>query len=313
MLEENLENSAKKKVTGFSPRELMLKYLHYLPWVIISVLLMLTLAYLKIRYTSPMFNVSGKMLVKSDNPYLEGNEKFDDIFSMQSKNDISLNDEMEVIRSRSMAARVVTALNLQILYFNKGKIRTTAIVKDALPFNFQILNLRDSLTNFNLLLTVVDGQHFHLNRDTRLYNFGDTLNIPQAKFTITYDKSNVNTFASNEFIISYATVDERAAKLASGIKVVQLGDNENVILLSTENENPRMGLDIVNQFMLEYQKSTLEDKRQIAVNTANFIEEQLGIVKSDLGNVERNLENFREKNKIFAPEEQSRLAFSALE
>ncbi|HXB91745.1 MAG TPA: polysaccharide biosynthesis tyrosine autokinase [Puia sp.] len=313
MSEENLEIPVKKKGTGISPRELILKYLHYLPWVIVSVVLLMVAAYLKIRYTTPMFSISGKMLVKSDNPYFEGNEKFDEIFSAQSKNYNTLNDEMEVIRSRSMAARVVKALDLQMEYFNKGKIRTTAIHKDAIPFSFSVLMLKDSLRPFGILLTIQDRRHFRVDQRTRQYNFGDTVDLPEAICLIRYDSSNINTFGTQEFIVDYTPLEARSAELSSQIKVAQLGDNENVILLAIQNENPRIGLDIVNQYMTEYQQSTLEDKRQIAVNTANFIDDQLGLVKTDLGNAERNLQGFREKNKVFAPEEQSKMAFSALQ
>jgi capsular exopolysaccharide synthesis family protein len=313
MPEDNLEYLPKKKTTTFTPKELLLKYVHYFPWIIVSVCLMMALAFLKLRYSAPMFLISGKLLAKTNNPFTQGHDKFDDIFASQSRNNNVLTDEMEVIRSRSMAARVVNALNLQTQYFNKGNIRTTSIHWDDVPFNFRILEWRDSLEPFSIRFTIVDQRHFRLYQDPKMYNLGDVMNLPFGTFTLVLNKSDLKSFASNEFIITYSPTESRAAQLSGQVKVSQLGDIGNVILLTYEDENPKIALDIINQFMTEYQKSTLEDKRLIAVNTANFIDQQLGTVKIDLGSVERNLQDIREKGMIFAPEEQSKLVFSELQ
>lgn len=314
MPEETAEILAHKKNLAFSPRELVFKYLHYLPWVIVSVVLMMAMAYIKLRYSTPIYSVSGKLLVKIDNnPFSGNNEKFDDIFAMQSKSSDNVGDEIEVIKSRSMAARVVNALKLQTLFYNKGKIRTAAIQEGDLPFAFKVLEMKDSLSTFGMLLTIVNGQQYKLDQNPNLYNFGQVVDYPFGKFIVTLNNYiNLNTFASKEFIVVHSTVESRAAELSGQLKVAQSGDMSNVILLTYENENTKIGLDIINQFMEEYQKSTLEDKREMAVNTASFIEEQLSAIQADLSTVERNLLGFREKNLIFAPEEQSHMVFSEL-
>src|SRR5688572_7210879 len=118
MPEEIIENNRLKP--GISPREIVFKYIGYLPWVIVSVITLIAGAYVKLRYSTPIYNVSGKLLVTTQSPY-GGGEKFDDIFMMQRGDKI--NDEIEIIRSRSMASRVIRSLGLQMQVYNKGKIR----------------------------------------------------------------------------------------------------------------------------------------------------------------------------------------------
>ncbi|MGC3979185.1 MAG: hypothetical protein QM751_13740 [Paludibacteraceae bacterium] len=91
-----------------------------------------------------------------------------------------------------------------------------------------------------------------------------------------------------------------------------MGDFSDVLGISYTTENTRLGLDIVNSFMQEYQKFGLEDKKQQADNTLSFIKDQLDTVKIELGGVERNLQGIREKNRVFAPEQQSLLYFNEL-
>jgi len=120
---EEVSDNSQKKQANVSPRELVVKYLRYLPWLIVSVALMLVVAYIKLRYSTPIYSISGKLLVKKNSsPYSNGGEKFNDIFMMQGSGN-TLNDEIELIRSTSMAARVVRSLGLQTEFYNKGKIK----------------------------------------------------------------------------------------------------------------------------------------------------------------------------------------------
>ena len=68
-----------------TPREHIVRYIRYLPWLVISVAIMLVAAYIKLRYSIPIYNVSGKLLVSAQ-MLGGGNDKFDDIFSMQALN-----------------------------------------------------------------------------------------------------------------------------------------------------------------------------------------------------------------------------------
>lgn len=313
---EDIMQYDSKKPGSFTPRELVFKYIRYLPWVIISIALMLVLAYLKLRYSTPVYGVMGKMLVKKNsNPYGSGNGKYDDIFTIQGTGTNNLNDEIEVIRSRYMAARVVKSLGLQTQFYNKGKIKTPAVIHPAdLPFMFEITDQKDSLSAFSLLINIFNKTQFYLNESKTPYTLGQWIELPFGKIRISLNpQRDLKIFASNEFIISYQPLESAAANLSQSIAVAQAGDiGSNVLAISYQTENTRMGLEIVDQFMEEYQKSTLEDKRQIQVNTLAFIDEQMKGVKTDLSAVERNLQGFKEQQRVFSPQTQSELYINNL-
>ena len=148
-MSESNYSTAGTSGNNFSPRELILRYLHYLPWIIISVALCLIGAWLKIRYTTPIYKVTAKLLVKDQNPYGGGDDKFQDIFTMSSGRE-NLNDEKEIIKSRPMAARVVKSLGLQLIIYNKGSIRNTLIRTEDAPFSLRLVQVQDS-TNTDIL------------------------------------------------------------------------------------------------------------------------------------------------------------------
>jgi tyrosine-protein kinase Etk/Wzc len=313
MSEEVMFDKSSKKNIAISPRELVLKYLRYLPWLIASVFIMLLLAYLKLRYEIPIYKANAKLLVKKNsNPYSKGNDKFDDIFMMQGSTN-SLNDEMEIIRSRSMAARVVKSLGLQKRYSNKGNVRSSIVHEQDMPFITDILSIKDSAIGFSVTIKIIDEKRFVINSETKDYFFNQSIDLGTAQIKLIKTNRSVQAFSSNEFIVSWVPVESMAAGLSGGVGVAQSGDyNSNVLNISYLSENIKSAIEIVNGFMTEYQKSGLEDKQQIAKNTLSFIDDQLTAVKEDLGGVEKNLQSFQEKNRVFAPEQESELFVTEL-
>jgi tyrosine-protein kinase Etk/Wzc len=311
MLDQTVqENGVEKKSNTISPRELVLQYIRYVPWVLLSVLVMMLAAYIKLRYSTPVYSVSGKLLVKKNNsPYSGSNEKFDDIFMMQSGGN-NLNDEMEVIKSRSMAARVVKALQLQTQYFNKGNIRTSQLHPAEMPFTVDWQLIKDSTSAISNLITVVNNQQFKLNVSNTLYNFNQVIDQGHCKFRLIRTPRNFTVFGSNQFLVNWAPLESVAAGLSNAIGVLRVGElNSNVVSIAYNTENIPLGNSIINQFMIEYQKFGLEDKKSIASSTLSFIDGQLAAVKQDLGGIEKNLQTFQETSKIFNPEKQSDVFF----
>lgn len=313
MSEEIIVDKSSKKNIAISPRELVLKYLRYLPWLVVSVAIMLLLAYLKLRYEIPIYKANGKLLVKKNsNPYSKGNDKFDDIFMMQGSTN-SLNDEMEIIRSRSMAARVVKLLGLQKRYSNKGNVRSSIVHEQDMPFIADIQSIKDSAIGFSATIKIIDEKRFAINNSTKDYFFNQLIDLGTVQIKLIKTNRSVQAFSSNEFIVSWVPVESMAAGLSGGVGIAQSGDyNSNVLNISYLSENIKSAIEIVNGFMTEYQKYGLEDKQQIAKNTLSFIDDQLTAVKDDLGGVERNLQSFQEKNRVFAPEQESELFVTEL-
>lgn len=55
---------------------------------------------------------------------------------------------------------------------------------------------------------------------------------------------------------------------------------------------------MLNMLITVYNEEAVKDKNQVAVNTANFINERLIIIGQELGDVESNLESFKRENQV---------------
>ena len=301
--------STQRQKATISPREIIFKYIRYIPWLAISVAIMLVLAYIKLRYTTPIYSVSGRLLVTNQTTG-GGGEKFDDIFMMQRSDKIF--DEIEIIKSRSMAARVLRNRGLQKQVYSKGKIRTSIIYPGDVPFDFEILSLADSANGFSLSLNMLNNGEFTINEQPKKYYFNQNVSLPGVTFRISNNNGNWTAFGSSEFIVTWQSAENLAGGVSGSLTVGRVNDNTNVLNLSYLTENVKLGTDIINQYMKEYQQSRLEDKKEMAAKTLDFIDDQLKTVFKELGGVESNLQNYREKNRVFNPEAQSGMVFDEL-
>ena len=303
MSEEILELPQKKG--GFTPRELFLKYVRFLPWIILSVILMIAFAFLRLRYTTPIYSINAKLLVKNNTQSSSGGEKFDDIFLMQGMRN-NMNDEIEVIKSRLMAKRVITKLNFQYSYTNKGQFRASTIHPGDMPFVAQV-RLADSSKGASLMIVVVDDNQYSVGENPQKYRFGQWISIGKDGWLLQRTAKSFVNFSSKEFVINWSPLESLSAAFSGTLKVSKVDNYSNVLNLNFQTPNITIGNDIVNRYMEEYRQFSLEDKREIASRTLEFIDAQLDTVKVELGAVEKSLKDYREQNKVIDPENQPRI------
>ena len=287
-----------------APREFIFKYLKYLPWVIICVIAGLVIAYLKIRYSIPIYHVESSMLIKNDKGKNMGDDKFDELFFNQQN--VNLSNETQILKSRIVLRRVAQNLDFQIRYQNKGKIRSTLCYPDA-PVSLQILHVADSTVGFGLNITVLDDDQFMLgNKPGKKMVFGEVFEIGGNRCILFRNHYlSIRKYASPEFQISWNPIEAVVAELAGNLKIVQPTDQSTILTLSFESPNIAFGEDILNMLMMVYDSLNVEDKNQISLNTLNFINTSLDTVTAKLNVQENGVKDFMSRNNIFNVDNES--------
>lgn len=305
-------NLSQNDVRSFkiSPREILLKYLPYLPMIIISIILFLVLAFIKLRYSPEIYVVKSSILVKDPSSYSSGADKFDEIFFTQpAKN---LEDEIQMISSRNMAKRVSKALHLDVQYFGQGKIRSSQIHVNSTPFILQIVQLNDSTKNFSIPIVSNSDNDIVLKDNATVIKFGQIFENKYGKFLFLKTPIPFSAFPGNEFYVTYSPHEKRAIDLINSFAALQSGESDNILQLVFETENQEIGVDIVNEWMNQYQQAGLEDKQRIAQSALRFIDAQMDTVKYNLGSVERRLQGYREANSVISPGQQTEQYFNTI-
>ena len=112
--------SPKSGFTSLSPKDLFFKYLRFLPLFVISIALSLLVAFIYLRYATLIYRASSSIIIKDDKTTPKGSDRFDQVLESGGTKDIL--NEIEVLKSRPLMARVVEALDLDYTYYAKGSI-----------------------------------------------------------------------------------------------------------------------------------------------------------------------------------------------
>lgn len=299
-----------KQKQAISPREFIMRYVKYLPWILLSIAAALIIAKIKLRYATPIYRTEARMLIKKESPYSRSNDKFDDILMGGSIQNVY--NEIEILKSRPLASKVARQLRLQTICYNKGNIRSTLQYPNP-PLSILPLTPEDSTGGISLELTVVDNDHFKLNEQPKVYAFGETIKSGFNQFKVMrLDPLVFNSSASNTYLLSYSPLTTAADRVAGGLSA-NLADNAGQIVnLAYESENTVMSMDILNTLMDVYRESNIEDKRLMRISTLQFIDERLDSLRRELGIVEKGLTEYIEANKAFMLDKQSELYLDKL-
>jgi tyrosine-protein kinase Etk/Wzc len=298
-------NQQKKDFSSLSPREILFKYIHYVPWVVACVLVSLLLAHLRLRYEPNIYTVSGTLMVKD--PSMSGKaEKIEDMLLMPNQNK-NINDEIQVVRSLNIAKRVVRSLGLEVQYYQEGKVRGNLVRESDCPFKLTVISLVDTVSAFKLDIELVDERQFRFSsNDKQSLSYDQPFETRHGRFLITRNpRIPISNLFSKEFSVEYTPTERRAEEYAANFSAEPSGESTSIMRVNLEMENPQMGVEIVNQWMREYQRAGLEENKLSAANTLDFINQQVDTVNQELMNVERNLLVYRERFRVIDPKMQS--------
>jgi tyrosine-protein kinase Etk/Wzc len=302
-MEDQFQNQAD---SGLTIKDLLFKYLRFLPLFIISIALALLVAYIYLRYTTPIYASSGALIVKDDNgASANSGDRFQQLFVLD--NSMNLKNEIEIIRSRPLLKRVVENLNLNFTYFVVGKIKESNIYT-ACPFQVQAIQIADSNISFTLHIKIENNQGFRLNEDPKLLSFGQTFENNNGIFKIVYNPVNS---LSNEYKVVWSPTESIVSVIAKNLTVAP-GTSAGIIHIGLESDNPQLAADFITDLMKEYQVATREDKNETNRRMLDFIDTRMKGVERELDSVTFRLLAYQRENNMINPEMQSGNYFSKL-
>src|SRR3954465_204075 len=100
---------------------LMFRYLPYWPLFVVMLILGLAAAYTYIRYKVPVYEANASIMIKDEKKGASDESKVIESLNLFGVKKI-VDNEIEMIRSRTLLKNVVTNLNLYSPVFEEGKV-----------------------------------------------------------------------------------------------------------------------------------------------------------------------------------------------
>lgn len=289
------------KVTA---KDFIFRYLRYLPLFIISVTVALLIAFLYLRYTVPYYNARATLLIKTQ-AQSGTSQELDNMFFNSGRSNVS--NEIQILRSLNLCKRVASSLGLQKKYYLKGNVKTSlSYPRNAIELD--IIKLADSTVPVSLTVFIHNEREFSFDKpENARHVFGELIENGAGNFRIVKNNAVYLNPEYKEHLLTWEPLENAAFFVMGGLSVSPIQDQSNILVLSYLTPQSKLGVDILNQLMIEYQKLNVEDKRQMASQTISFINERLNIITKELGAVEKDLQKYKQEKGITNLEAQSQI------
>ncbi len=294
-----IENKSK-----FSLREIIFKYLAYLPLFLLCIVIFLGGGAIYIRYAIPKYKATVNMLVKigDDNSIAANNN---DLISstLLGGRRVNLDNEIERLRSAVFLERVVKVKQFNINYFNEGKIKRSDLYTDC-PFEMIPVYVADTTNSYSFYLNVLNDSGGEIAKRIKekankiAFKWNDTISYEGNKFILKPRKNIKISISEVPYFLIWKPINITAAQIKSTLTVTSLSAKTTIITLSLIGENASEAKDILNTVIAEYRQANIEDKNKVSKNTIDFINDRIDVITKELKEVTSDLQDYKIKNNI---------------
>lgn len=278
-------------------KEELFKYLVHWRWFILSVFLSLIAAFLYLKFTPKSYSIATKILIKDEKSSDLANQlsAFSEMNLLgNSKNNIE--NEVEILKSRTLIYNTLDSLNLNIQYLDTSEVIAKDLYKKspvALVWKNQNISQKISIE----LSNIEDNKFQVAVNDQKIGEvaFGKEVTSEFGSFIInrTSALDNLNTLTINVFPkILQAEAYQR------NLSVSPTSKTSSIIDVSIIDQTPEKAVDFLNTLVYNYNLAGVKDKRYISENTATFISERLDLIAAELGDVESEVEGYKNTNNL---------------
>lgn len=295
-------NNFQDPVNELTLREQLETYLSKWIWFVISVVVMLVLSYIYLRYTTPMYQTTAQIIVKDDRGQGMTSELsvFENMGLVSGLGSNLIENEIEILQSRRLISKVVNEHNFHISYFKEGNVITTELYHQK-PFTVSIVNTKDSvpISDNTLHVEVLSETSFELlniNDNTKITaNFGEKIELPNYDITL-LPEATLNT--GEKVIVHIKNPDKVVDYYRRNLQISLTNKSSSVIRLTLQEPVPSKSQDFLDNLIFQYNKDAIDDKNLIAKNTSLFIEDRLIIISKELDSVESDKVQFKQDNRL---------------
>ena len=127
---ENIRNENNEELSFFNFRTLFQTFILNWQWFALSLIIALGVTAIYLRYTTPRYQASAKMLIKDEDSNRGGRNSLMSAANLGIiSNTEGIDNEMEILSSYTLAADVVRDLKLYVSYEMKGRVKNILLYK----------------------------------------------------------------------------------------------------------------------------------------------------------------------------------------
>lgn len=311
-MKENLynENYTKEEEAGIDFQAILMTFLIHWKWFVLSVIICLSIAFVYLRYKTPVYKITAKVMIKDSKKggYTSEMVALEDLGFLNSTGGID--NEMEVLQSKSLIKKAVMDMRLYTTYFEKGSIGKRDLYKNTpIWIDLEYDKIANLATGYSISITSSTDSIFTIKCETK-NEVGELIELEQTtnKLPYLFETPNGNLIISRnpniplilekKMLVSIVPPLRMAKSYLANLTVEPTSKTTSVALVSVVNTNRQRGEDFLNKLIQIYNEDANNDKNQVAKRTEEFIDERIVIVGKELDDTEGDLQNYKIKSGL---------------
>ncbi|WP_036678439.1 GumC family protein [Daejeonella oryzae] len=274
-------------------------YLKYWYIFLACITLSLTAAYFYLKTKTPAYNISSTLFIEVDKKgegVMQGTAFSDlDMFTTT----VTVDNEIEALRSRALLQKVLTQLNMGTSYFVEGTFKRSELYGSELPFQVQILNVNSLGYQKEYSIKPLSDSSFELSDgdNVKSYRFGDLIKTPEYSIKVVKDSSFTKDF--EPVFIQFKNLSKLAEQYSkTKLQIAPISQESNTIVLSLVDPIPQRGVDVLSKLIETYNLENINHKNKLALNTIQFIDNRLKYLGGDLSSAGQDVEKYKQENMV---------------
>ena len=316
MKETDFNEVKESKEENIDIKELLFKYLIHWPWFVGTVVACLIAAWVYLYMSTPVYNISATVLIKDDKKggsagMLSGLESLGlDGMVSSSQN---IDNEIEVLRSKTIVKEVVEDLGLYIFYKDEDEFPSRNMYKTS-PVQVSLTPQEADLLEEPMIVEMTLQPQGSLDVTVKIEDDEYQKHFEKLPAVLPTDRGTLAFFLTPDSVLSSkrtleettdsekntrnitATINKPLAVAkwyCKNMTIEPTSKTTSVAVISLKNSNVQRGKDFINKLLEMYNINTNNDKNEVAQKTAEFINERISIISKELGSTEKDLESFK--------------------
>lgn len=275
-------------------------------WFVISVTVMLTIGWVYLRYTEPVYQIRSSIMIDDQqrNGATTVLNSLNNGQGTAEKTGPNLFNEMFVLRSQDLVGQAIDSLDLNVQYYVKGRIKEEETYETCpVLVKFDSTGyLGTGMIEFRIR-QIVDGL-FELkegNRTDRVM-YETWIRRPYGTFKLIYSErpeANKGWLRNKEEIIARIEPLGSAVGKMLGKFGVNVSDGRTSLLdLGCIENKPPRGIDFMNVLIYFYQRKELEDLNRYLEKSIDFIEARKQEIAQDIKSIDSTEINIKLRSNL---------------
>ena len=296
---------------GFDLKELLSKLIINWRWFVLSLIICLFAAAMYLRYKTEVYSVQATVQINDEKKGSYQNQmKALQDFGLAS-NTGGIDNEIEIMRSKSLVKEVVKDLKLYTIYTIHGRVQKNVIYgKYPVEVNISEEDLENLTSGTMLTITQPTENTYKVSyklrnpetgkiveKEEKIDSLPYIIESPIGQLIIT--KGEGSPLPSNlKMTVSVVPPIRMAKRCLAGLSIAPTSKMTSIAHISYQDVNKKRGVDFVNQLVDVYNRENNNDKNIVGYKTEQFINERLSKVAEELNATESQLAGFKSSSGL---------------